>query len=544
MPSHFRLLLLFFLYILASNATLAQAEREEDTERQTAFQNYNSKKSQNDPDYRSQAAVACLRLLLYKNDLHELPAFLEEYEELQEEIRDENLRTEYLFQIARAQARTEHYSEAVDLFLELIPYYEARDSIDRLSSVYSVTAQIYAATNRLARSNEAYETALDYATRAGNESAQARDLHNYALNYVNSGDTEKSLELLRRAAAINRARNNDNYLAANYGTMAEISMQNGEFAVADSLYALSAQSARVSKNFDALYTTYYHLGVLKSNLDDFTAAEKYLTEADSFARTNGMESLRISLQHGFYFMENERGNYEKALAHYQEYRNGEDSLAQVRDNVRIGKIIAEQERRAATEKQELQLKNWRWLTGAAILAAALAVFFFWQNFRHQRLKTRLANLENSRLKEDLKVKEQELMGFIFARLQQGNERSAAVDFVNTQKKRSSAKYFPLFENIIRHLGRHRQDDLWDEFELRFKGVHKDFFAKLGAAHPDLTAAEKRTCALLFLQMNTKEISALTGQTLRAVEQQRTRIRKKCELTGTKEDLSAYLLTCD
>jgi DNA-binding CsgD family transcriptional regulator len=59
--------------------------------------------------------------------------------------------------------------------------------------------------------------------------------------------------------------------------------------------------------------------------------------------------------------------------------------------------------------------------------------------------------------------------------------------------------------------------------------------------PTLTLNERRLCAFLKLQMTTKEIASLTGQSIRAVELARTRLRKKLQLTNSEINLYDFIL---
>ena len=490
---------------------------------------------------QSSALADTLARIIEREAFHLLPAHLEVYPEEIRRMSDPEARANYTYWAARAYASTEAYGKSIEGFMKVIPYYESVDSLRRLSDIYSKQALIFAHTDRLAASNRAYRQALVLAEQTGDERARARDLHNLALNYWADSTNERSLALLNEAVALNLTNQNNQYLAANYGSLAQLQMEDGNLAVADSLYQLSIRYADASDNKDARYVTLYHLGVLRTYRGDYTAAKRYLTEADSFARTNGMIDLVNSVRHGFYLLAEQRGDYAAALHYYQQYRWGEDSIAQIRDDQRIGELLVDQQRQLELTRRELQLKNLRRVGIGLTLIVLLLALVIRQRFRNQKLKLDLSNLNNQHLREDLQQKERELMGFLLSEFQRNGDRVSLIEFVQAQKKRASAKYFALFDAISRRIAERQGNERWTEFELRFARVHGDFLTLLAREHPDLTPAEKRTCALLFLQMSTKEISNLTGQTVRAVEQQRTRIRKKCGLTGSSTGLARYLL---
>jgi len=94
--------------------------------------------------------------------------------------------------------------------------------------------------------------------------------------------------------------------------------------------------------------------------------------------------------------------------------------------------------------------------------------------------------------------------------------------------------------MSRELHRSVESEIWEDFELRFKEVHSDFYTKLIHTFPDLSPNEQRLCAFLKLNMSTKEISELTGQSSKALEMARYRLRIKLNISGTDENLIAFL----
>lgn len=84
--------------------------------------------------------------------------------------------------------------------------------------------------------------------------------------------------------------------------------------------------------------------------------------------------------------------------------------------------------------------------------------------------------------------------------------------------------------------------MWDEFELRFQGVHNEFYQKLQSINPELSTNERRLCAFLKLNMTTKEIASITHQSPRSIEVARTRLRKKLNLTNSDISLTDFFLS--
>ena len=102
---------------------------------------------------------------------------------------------------------------------------------------------------------------------------------------------------------------------------------------------------------------------------------------------------------------------------------------------------------------------------------------------------------------------------------------------------------------IRNIGRKLQelsehggnsDEFWSVFESNFDLIHDHFFRNLRERCPALTAADLKLCALLRLNLTTKDIARFQGMTIRGVETARYRLRKKLGL-GSEESLTDYLI---
>ena len=85
-----------------------------------------------------------------------------------------------------------------------------------------------------------------------------------------------------------------------------------------------------------------------------------------------------------------------------------------------------------------------------------------------------------------------------------------------------------------------QDEIWEEFEVRFKQVYSTFYEKLRIDFPDLTPSELKLCALLRLNLSTKEICELSGQRPSSLDVARYRLRKKLGLSNSPVNLVTFL----
>ncbi len=103
---------------------------------------------------------------------------------------------------------------------------------------------------------------------------------------------------------------------------------------------------------------------------------------------------------------------------------------------------------------------------------------------------------------------------------------------------------PLYQKMNTLLANHLDTEGdWKMFLIKFEQKHKSFFKTLKSQHPQLTNNDLRLCACLKLNMETKDIASLMNLSVRAVENNRYRLRKKLNLSSS-DNLNEYFLTID
>ncbi len=146
-------------------------------------------------------------------------------------------------------------------------------------------------------------------------------------------------------------------------------------------------------------------------------------------------------------------------------------------------------------------------------------------------KSELLNKENEKLLLKIEHKNRELVSSALTTAQQSEfSRKIAKDIkevypdVNDKTKRK-------LMNIIKELNSKRHKSLWEEFDIRFKQLHKDFYRNLVENYPNLSPAEIKICAFIRLNMSSKDIALLTNRSIRTIENTRLSIRKKTEIAN-------------
>jgi PAS domain S-box-containing protein len=98
----------------------------------------------------------------------------------------------------------------------------------------------------------------------------------------------------------------------------------------------------------------------------------------------------------------------------------------------------------------------------------------------------------------------------------------------------------IIRSLINHFNANTGENLWSEFEMRFSSVNESFYISLQEKFPDLTPNEKKLCALLKLNLSSKDIAAITSQNPQSIDVARYRLRKKLNLLS-EENLVDFLM---
>jgi len=98
--------------------------------------------------------------------------------------------------------------------------------------------------------------------------------------------------------------------------------------------------------------------------------------------------------------------------------------------------------------------------------------------------------------------------------------------VRNQKSITKAEIARMLKTIDENI---KFDNDWHRIKAHFENIHPGFFDRLRKAFPQLTPTDHKLCALLRMNLNTKEISHILKITAPSTEISRIRLRKKLDL---------------
>ncbi|MDP4954446.1 MAG: hypothetical protein NWQ65_00005 [Crocinitomicaceae bacterium] len=156
-------------------------------------------------------------------------------------------------------------------------------------------------------------------------------------------------------------------------------------------------------------------------------------------------------------------------------------------------------------------------------------------------QVRIDNIQvKQRLSFDLELKSKELLAESLKNIsvqQLKEELSAQLDVSIAQLPKSHHDKFSTLQRMLKTAA---SKGFLEEFETRFIGVYEDFYTKLKQLAPDLSPHEIRICALMRLNISSKEMAVLTNRTQGTIDNTRSVIRKKLHL-DEHVNLQEYIL---
>ncbi len=376
---------------------------------------------------------------------------------------------------------------------------------------------------------------------------------NMAIIHWNEGNIQRADSMLNRCMPIVKDRPGmEDKLISIHHIRALLYLKSKRPKDALAELALSRDLAVRLNNLPAIAATYISAGRSFEQTGDIDAAKKAYNEGLGYAvQYNGLADQIINAE-SLYNLYRESGPSDSMVKYFKLYTElGKQSKAQqakeqlMRSDLmrHYNRMVEDWERQQNTSRKRI---FWLSIIMLAALIAALSAFVRSRN-RNQTMKferirrdleDRKSKLEQLRLQAELEQREAELEG-IRSELNKQNLLEGLVGGLDPAKSLPDSDAEDKSQPG-KTSASDRKARAWEEFEYRFQHLHSGFYDRLNQRFPGLTINERRLCAFLKLDMTTKEISDITGQSVRAIHMARIRLRNKLGLTHTEKELFDFL----
>lgn len=451
-----------------------------------------------------------------------------------------------------------NYNRAIGYYYEVLKYHEENKNKNELVAAYFNIALVYGQLKDNKKSQEYYLKALDVVEELLREdSAQVkhyaigRVYNNVGITYNDDKDYKKALEYYHKAIKISEETNNPVALPFAYNNIGVVYKEQGDYQIALSFYNKSLALRQNSGDIRGLAVTHSYIAECYSIMGQKQYAINHYEKSMELCKKSGYIDLQRTVAEELVTLYAKTKNYKKSYDMHLLFKQLSDSI-NINEGLKTASMLEmqylfdKQQKEVELAEQKKSFRNLILfiLLGAAVVVTSLLFFLGQSRIKQVKLQRGKLKLEKEKLEHELEYKNKELTTNVMY-LVRKNEliNSISSKLLDLKKSMLKVNQKPI-QDIIIELQKSVDNDVWEEFEYRFKDVHEEFYKKLNEKFPDLTPNEKKLCAFLRLNMSTKEISAITFQTPHSITIARSRLRKKLNLTNQDINLVDFLLNIE
>ncbi len=441
-------------------------------------------------------------------------------------------------------------NRAFAFFTEASNYISPTDSVSKIANLINVGG-IYYAKNNLDSAAYLYTKAIDFIDKI-HKTKQLMDFKNSAL--VNLGniyevrsENDKAIEYYNMVILNSNQIASNKHLDIAYQNLGKLYLKLNDTIHAKKCIEQALQIREATNNKYGLISTflllsnyYYFIGNSKHSLEYLFKTNQLAHEVNHWFY---ISSTSLDIYKGYI----EAKDWENALKYYTIYKQYSDSLLIQNNEIEFIRLETEDKIKKINAENQAKLKYHKYATVIIVISLFAVISFLMLLYYialNRQKKIMLLNkkneIENERLKTNLEIRNKELTSNILQLITKSETikdvTQKLTNFKTTAKNADNA----FINQIIAELNQATDENAWQEFEKRFCDVHTNFYINLQNNFPDLTPNEKRLCALLRLNMNTKDISALTKLSANSIDVARARLRKKLNINNTDINLNNFL----
>jgi tetratricopeptide (TPR) repeat protein len=433
------------------------------------------------------------------------------------------------------------YEKGSEYFFNSLKLSEEIEDKKLISQSLNSIGYSYYDQQNIDKALEYYLQSLDISREIRDKNGISAALNNVAAVYGEKGDLEELKSYVLEAIKINNEIGQLHYLTINYMNMGYYYIQKNNY---DSSIYYNNVALEIAEKMNNIALAVQ----IKSNIARFLfwsgqtdasliEAKLVLEEAEKHKLKKTIHSMADLIDQIYISQDNFREAYPYSTLKFEM----KDTLDLDDKLTEISKLELLYEYEKEEQKQQIkeQRKELSFLIIAVVLLSLLGLLF--SLLMRNRMKTKISELEKQKLEDELDFRNKELATNVMSLMKKNEMLSDfSVRLIQVEKEAEKDETKTAIRKISKELKNSVETEIWEEFELRFKEVHTEFYHKLMHDYPNLTPNEQRLSAFLRLNMSTKEISELTGQSISAIEMARFRLRKKLNISGTDENLITFL----
>lgn len=463
-----------------------------------------------------------------------------------------------------------NYDKAMELYTKALSKCEGKGDLQTESDILINVGILLNQEMQFEKAISYYRKAYQIQSKLNDRRGMGQTLSSIGTCYFSQSNLDSSLYYHKASLDTFKAGKMYSGIAQSLCNTGDILLLKKDYNAALKLYLEALELRTKTEERYGLTVTYNNIAKVFTALNNWFEAEKNFKVAEQYAQQLNSAYLMSEIYQARALMYEKKGDFKSAFIDINQYHQLKDSLYSNEKS----KVISELQTRYNSEKAENELliksnkiqslekeKRLNQIKYYSLLALAItAAFAFWQF--NTKKKTVLENkllqsekekfylesqgklsktkLEKETIEKELVLKElehkkQELVQMALY-ISQQNEFLENLHKNISISKANNKSTLILEKELEQKLNLDKQRE---QFKLNINLINEDFYNLLHYKFPNLTDGEKKLCAMLRLNLSSKEIASIQNISPKSVDMSRYRLRKKLNLPADKE-LSDYL----
>lgn len=347
------------------------------------------------------------------------------------------------------------------------------------------------------------------------------------------------------------------YLASSYNMMGEIECRNKRQSASRSYFEKAFSLSDSIGNRQAL--TRSMIGLSKWYLSfegNYHKADSLLQSGERIALQLTDKSFYLNVLSQQKELYLQQGDHKRAFILSEKILSFKDSIKnweaeRLTQNLEVRFEIAEKDRKILLIKKEHEIsKLTNYLLAGSLLFLAILAFGAVSFYRkiNKRDKLLIATkeelvksvekekiLSEQQMQNEIEFKESQLNAMTIQMLQKN-------DLMLELRERIDASGSGVDASVSKVISKGLlQEKEWDDFNKSFESINKNFYTRIKMQYPEISPGELKICALMKMNMNTKDMASILNISPESVKTARYRLRKKFQL-NTEDNLTDFILS--
>jgi tetratricopeptide (TPR) repeat protein/DNA-binding CsgD family transcriptional regulator len=445
------------------------------------------------------------------------------------------------YDLSSLHRRLDQHELALRYITEAIRIQEADGDKERLMHSYNMLGNVFVSLGDAAKATDAYERSQAMARELDRQRTVIMMYSNLSAIWCTREDGfDKTLTYFENGIDKARESGQTDMVATLMGNMGTAWLTAGEAERAleyfrDAL-GLTAETKRLFSEMELSF----RMGQAYRQLGQFGNARQYQQNSLNLARQ--MQSVhnqsRALLEMAA--LDSLQGDYRGFSQKYIQGVKLRDSIWNNENRSRIAELqiihdIEQKEVTIAKLEQQNRMSRFRQRTimvvGLLVISPLVTALLYIQKRRmvgHQNII--IKEQEKEKIEAELESHRRELTGKALSLAKSDQLIKQLKQDIQAVLARSDNKSCDELRSALRMLKTTQNSQvLWKDFETRFNELNEGFISRLTGLYPTLSPAEIRLCAMLRLQMSTKDVAEMIKRSTRTIEYTRNNARSKMGL---------------